>query len=290
MKSPLADLVGSVKVHPTSLNYPDNLENLDHWIKFTAKKRDAPWRDSKKKETILANIYLPIPSKLTTGYTSTYENGGIGALGKTGAKAGNIARDLISGSKSVTSIISSFNSQSAELAKTDFDSAFGAGGALIANMVLSGEGGTGGLQDAIGKDLIKGAMFGAGVATNPHQAMLFNTVEFRKHAFSYQFAPKNAKESETVKEIIYRFKYHGAPGYAYQDCFFNYPDEFVITFHHPKFLFKIAPSVLTSFTVDYTASEMPAFFSENNAPVHINISLEFTETTIIVKSGIESGY
>lgn len=281
--NPLKGLEGDSGSDTFSVHFPDNLENLDHWIRFAAVERTEAWRDSNIKTEPLASIYLPIPSKLSTGYAMTYGTEGIGALGTVGAKMGTIAKDLLSGKTSIKDMINTVTTKTAEVAKQEFRGALKEGGALALNYVASGETGlgTGSLN------LLKGAMMGAGVAANPHQAMIFQTVEFRKHTFDYQFAAKNPTESEMIKKIIYLFKYHAAPGFIYHGHnFFKYPDEFDISFHYPNYLFTIAPSVLTSLTVDYTGSDQAAFFRDTHAPVHITVHLEFTELTIVTKDRI----
>ena len=71
-------------------------------------------------------------------------------------------------------------------------------------------------------------------------------------------------------------------------AFFQYPDEFLITFPSDQFLFKIGTSVLTSFTVDYTP-DGGSYFHVNGAPVSVAMSLQFTELDILTKTEIGEG-
>ena len=104
-----------------------------------------------------------------------------------------------------------------------------------------------------------------GVALNPHKAMLYQGTDFRNHAFSYQFAPKNHAESQKLVSIIGLFKYFAAPartsgGDGIAGAFLNYPEQFDIDFRYGKNLFDIGVSVLTSINVNYHPQGTPSYF------------------------------
>jgi hypothetical protein len=138
---------------------------------------------------------------------------------------------------------------------------------------------------AAGGQFVKGAIAGAGIAINPFMATLYDSPQLRTHQFSWKFIPKNIQESRTLRAIISTFK-------------------FDIDFHHDKFLFNIAPSVLTSFEVNYhgegramyhnvqegEGTDEPGGFSlpgTTKTPVSVVINATFQEVAIITKNEIQ---
>ena len=174
-----------------------------------------------------------------------------------------------------------------------------------------------GLSSVMGDDKLAAAAASQfGVARNPHKVVLFDSVGFRTHSFSYQFTPKNRRESETLKKIIKLFKYHASPGMnptktvdlgksglkALEGAqltlsggkhFFKYPEFFQIKFHHPEFLFAIGESVLKSVDVNYHGGGSVSYARDTAdatpAPTQVNLNLSFMETDIITKEKIEDG-
>lgn len=268
--------------------FPQNLETLDHWIRFAAVKRSRSHRDSNLKVDPLISVYLPVPQQLGTGYDNKYNDQGIGALGELGKRAGDLIQDFASGKQSIGNIVDRISQKSVGSNMDAFKKALAEGGSLAANFLLSGESGSGISNIPYLRELIAGATYGAGIATNPHKAMLFSHVNFRIHKFDYDFIATNEAESKAINKIIWAFKYHAAPSYKFKtECFFEYPDEFLIQFHYPKYLFTIAPSVLTGLTVNYHGSGQPAYFYGTHAPAHVTLGLEFTETSIVTKESIQ---
>ena len=259
--------------------FPANeLKLIDHWVTFQAFETKQLDRRSNSEERELTSISLPMPINLATAYLTQYDEADLGAFGKilvdaTGATdtsgvsrellaqlaAGAAAGGIVGGAQGMTygalgaaafNLVNDPNSQIGNAAGASVAAGLGAPGqAILANQ---------------------------GIAVNPHKVLLFQGVGFREHQFSYQFTPKSYAEAETLKKIIYLFKYHGAPSFeglgsvsiplgrlginGLNDFnrslepgkhFFKYPDYFKIKFHHPEFLFGIGPSVLESCTIDY---------------------------------------
>ena len=143
-----------------------------------------------------------------------------------------------------------------------------------------------------------GLLAASGIAANPHQAMLFQGVDFRSHSFSYKFMPKTKNETEQLRAFIKVMKYHMSPGYSKESDrqLFTYPELFDIDFHYNKYLFDIAASHLVSFDVDYHGEGTPSYFGpqdENDltdiAPTSVTVSMTFQETSITTKEEIAKG-
>jgi hypothetical protein len=285
-KSPLGRLDKDDR--PVNLKFPGDIVNLQYWMRFAVVKREKQSRESNTTTKPLATILLPIPTSLATGYKAGYDNETIGVLGSIGAGAANVYKGGADQLKhDVSNLIETVRKGSADDAIRMVRGSIGKLGAVGANFLLSGESGSGLGEFPLLGDMIKGAKFAMGLQPNPHRAMLFNNVDFRSHHFDFEFMPQSKEESDMVREIIYRFKYHGAPGTEYNHQFFTYPDEFDITFNYPDYLFTIAPSVLTGCSVNYHGSGAPLYFRDTHAPVHMTLSLDFTEVSITTKHEIE---
>ena len=137
-------------------------------------------------------------------------------------------------------------------------------------------------------DALSGSLQSAGVARNPHLAVLFEGVDMRTHQFNYKLIPRSAAESNTLRDIIKEMKLAMAPEFIESGHFFNYPDEFDIEFSNTDFLFKIGTSVLVDFQISYTAQD-GSLFHQNGAPVAVSISMTFQELDIVTKKQIEEG-
>jgi len=134
-----------------------------------------------------------------------------------------------------------------------------------------------------------------GAIVNPHMAALFKGVGFRTFTFNFQMLAKSRAESDAIRNIIYRFKYHmhpSIPRSGPKRRFMLYPENFVIGIFSPEdlYLFKISTCALINMSVDYAGSGVPAFFQDTGAPVDIRLSLQFKELEIMSKEKIELGF
>ena len=236
---------------------------------------------------------LPMPSNLVTGYNAQYNDTPIGALGAIGKRMGESYTGPEGGSyyKGIANAI-----QNANIGMSDLK-----GGA--ANMLIGAvqEGGLAGLLAAVGGGALPGAavagaaavgqgvLAGAGIARNPHLAQIFTGSDFREHNFQYKLIARNKQESQALKNIIKKFKYHMAPRYSAAGHFFEYPEEFDIQLRAGRYMFNFLPSVLKSFNVNYTGEGQPVFFEDGAAPYSVTLNMTFAETTIVTKREISKG-
>jgi hypothetical protein len=133
-----------------------------------------------------------------------------------------------------------------------------------------------------------------GLAPNPMKEQIFKGVDFRTFTMDYQFAPRNATESENVLKIIKAFKYHMHPEFK-QDSgnfLFLYPSEFDITYFHKGTenmnIHRHTSCVLTDMDVNYTPNGNFSTF-DGGMPTQINMTLSFKELTILTKELIDQG-
>ena len=177
---------------------------------------------------------------------------------------------------------------------------FGGVGGLLQNVRRTGQEvlTKGGAQEAI-KQLFTSALvnsFGGnttpqglisratGSVINPNMELLFEGVNLRSFAFDFDFAPRDEKESNVVKEIIRIFKQSMAPrtgsNTAGAGLFIEAPNIFLLKYKsgnqdHP-YLNKFKPCALTSMGMNYTGSGSYATYADKT-PVHMKLSLSFTE-------------
>jgi hypothetical protein len=260
-----------------SVSFPDDLDYLDHVATFRAVKRSFMDRNTPKETTDdFFSIHLPLPAQLNTGYNAQYTTGSgqiFGIVSENAAKISETFNKLTSGNLS--------NEDATNLSTSIMQSGAGAGIAFALSQAS---------KIPVVGEAIKATGGLVGAAINPHKALLFEGTDFRKHSFSYNLIARSKSETEKIKQIIRRFKWHMSTGFLAKEklgrSFFTYPDEFIIEFRHSDFLFKIGRSVLDSFTVNYHGDNTPAYFRDNRAPVNVQINMSFTETTITTREEI----
>jgi uncharacterized protein YcfJ len=254
-----------------------------------------------------------MPANLGTQYTQSYNSESIGLFGQIGGAVGKDIADAIGGDfrgiKSIVDKIKGLNAKDfagaavyvgSQVAEEAAPVIGGAIGGVIGGPVGAFIAGAG---SAAAGQFLKGAVAGNGIARNPYMAVLYDSPQFRTHQFSWKFLARSFRETESLREIIYAFKYYSAPGItANNPHFFTYPHQFDIDFHYDKYLFNIAPSVLTSFDVTYHSEGQPLYYDilgeeedeilsdgrrrREKAPVSITISATFQEVSILTKDTI----
>lgn len=315
-------------------SFPEELQQIDHWVTFSAVKTEQAIRTAPSTDKALTSIKLPLPAGLQTAYNISYSETSLGALGREFMDAlggDDKAQKLLSGAVAGGAIGAIAGAGIAALTGAGIMGGVlgGAAGGIATTAIAGGLKGDQrlgqiGLSSVMGEDKMAAAAASQfGVARNPHKVVLFDSVGFRTHSFSYQFTPKNRRESETLNQIIKLFKYHASPGMnptktinmggvnemlkglGAKDTnlqnielsggkhFFSYPEFWRIKFHHPKFLFAIGESVLKSVDVNYHGGGSVSYARDTAdatpAPTQVNLNLSFMETDIITKEKIEDG-
>ena len=281
--------------------FPLNIENSDHFVNFLiSKKYVFNSREIKDSETD-ATIVLPLPQNLSTGYSAQYNNAQLGPIGAAVAGVANDSDgtigDLFS-SKSLSSLKKKITTEAGlNLASTALQSELapliGAGvGRALTGQLGTLAGAAAGY--ATGK-AVEGAFAGLGVAANPHLAVLFSGPDFRKHSFQYRLVPQSKQEQDNLRDLIKIFKEAMLPSYIKDKHFFRYPRQFDIQIplgdtKTNEYLFDIATSVLTSFTVNYQPTG-PHFhdIGGKKAPVAVDIAMEFLETSVTTRQDVQGG-
>ena len=217
-------------------------------------------------------IRLPLPKNLRDQMNIHYGHQGLGGLFGAGSEA-------LTG-VTVDKIKEGFSG----LINSNIDSLKNKviGGAMTGGNILAGAAG----------DVLKGynTAYGAassltGLALNPFLTAMFDAVNFKEHNFDWILTPKNAKESQDLRNIIQQLKFHSLPGLdtskqAGGGIFFNYPDIAYVTLNPSEFLFDMKPCVITNISIDYAPGVAPSFFKSLNAPTAVRLSMTLMEIEI----------
>jgi hypothetical protein len=273
-----------------STSFPIELEEIDHWIEFTAVETPAPGLNAINSlidtnlafgnQVIGGTIRLPMTSNLSTDYNPDYTSQDLGPA------LGMALKPIEQKMYEINSMASSAGA--------------GVGQSGLAGIVARGVAGTlaGTLSNAlsrirgVGEQGVAAALkVGAGVSINPHKIVLFTGVNFREHQFSWKLSPKNREESNRIKGIIDQFIYYSHPQYVSGGLFFKYPEFFKIRFRHPEYLFELLPSVCKDVRVNYHGQGYPGYIRESDglgppAPAEIELSLTFMELEIVTKDSL----
>lgn len=278
---------GQKSAKKDDIMYPHDLDD-QHYMTFRVIRTVRKNLASSTKQLKQRSFILPIPGNLVANYAADYENAEMGLLG--GLASGQISMDDMkkagSSAKAAMSqvgsdILDSVASNKATKGQNETGTALGiVGAATVAGSAVGGLLGAG--AGALGLASVgKGLGKRAGLAINPHMAVLFKGITFKEHSFNYKFIPRDEKESEDIQELCREFRFHMLPGYALGGFAYTYPDEFQIMFsdHLKPYLFDIGNCVLKSFNVTFNGSGVPSF-SKSGAPMEIDISMGFQETNI----------
>jgi hypothetical protein len=147
-----------------------------------------------------------------------------------------------------------------------------------------------------GDGVVDVSIFGEGYALNPQLEILYKGSKNRQFVFSFKFTPRSQQEAEQVESIIKTLRFHSAPEYAKElnaARYFIPPSEYDIEFYigssRNTHLPRIAQCVLENIDVNYAAGGQYSTFVDG-MPVEISMQLTFTETVILTKEDIDSGF
>jgi len=129
---------------------------------------------------------------------------------------------------------------------------------------------------------------------NPSVEILFSNTLQRAFTFEFLMAPKNARESLAIKEIIKTLRFHGAPEInPILPINWIAPAEFDITFFYGGQenvnIPRINTCVMERIEVDYAPSGVFSTFS-NGHPVTVRLSMTFREVEPIHKKRVLQGF
>jgi len=133
---------------------------------------------------------------------------------------------------------------------------------------------------------------GARIATNPNNEMLFNGMSFKSYSFSFTLVPYRQKDSDDIQKAIREIQKASAPEMRGEKMFMEYPETWWITFMSGSdsgndYLMKLNECCCTNVGVNYTPQGDSRNMHDKNAPLSVELTLDFTEIYIPTKETIE---
>jgi hypothetical protein len=127
-----------------------------------------------------------------------------------------------------------------------------------------------------------------GVAINPYDTILFTSPTFKRHTFSWIFTATNQTESNTLKYIINKFRYHQLPdtNQAAAGTLLQYPDLVLPVITPAGYMYSFKYCVIESAEVNYAPGQTPGFYATTNAPISIGLTLRLLEIEYWLKSDL----
>lgn len=124
----------------------------------------------------------------------------------------------------------------------------------------------------------------AGLAVNPFLTVMFKSPSFKRHAFSWRLSPNNPDESNKLKAIVDKFRYHSLPslyngfGGHTGGTLLSYPDlTRPILNPDDRFTYKFKPCVIESLSINYAPGITPAFHDSTRAPESVEFQITLLE-------------
>lgn len=203
-------------------------------------------------------IIFPLPVNIGSNTNASWEQADAGLMAhmSQGKPAPETAKDMIA----------------AGLAETDRRAI-----EMLANGIL-GAGGDRAYQKRVGSLI------------NPAKENYFRGSNCRTIQLTFNLIPLNQDDTETYKEAIFTLQKNSVPSVpgGQTGRIMRYPASWNIEFNPDTYLPNFKEAVLTNMTVDYSATGK-TYLHEGGGPVQINITLNFTELTILTLENLEGG-
>lgn len=236
-------------------------------------------------------IRLPLPAELRDDTSVAYNNIDLVLVGDiaNGSPGGGMAAEGLR--------------QAGNLASGMAGMAAGAVGGMSKGFLgqLAGKA-AGAVKDALPPEAISSAIQqAAGVAPNPNPSVAFQGPILREMSLTWTFMPTSAEESAQIKRIIQILKMRALPSNTMSGSasILDYPYICQMNFFpwdNTNFgsasewgwtensIIKMKRCFMSSVNVNYSAGASPAFFSGDNRPVIIQLSINFKEIEYLLSS------
>lgn len=249
-------------------------------------------------------IVFPLPKQLVDNISLNVGGKEIGTLGAisaglvSGATGGNIGQEALNA-------INGIRNQAQQTAQGLMN------GGSLGDLISQGVSGANYLVrsglGALAPQISQGIEAALGETVNPHQTLTFDGVVLKQHTFTFEFAPRDDKESKYIALALHRMKGYALPTYknpigpatggrgqqgANSSGVINsgvlgrgllrYPKicqvEFVSPGIDPAFFYRMKPSMISNISIDYTPQGNSLL--RGGRPAFINVSLTLVEQAI----------
>ena len=232
-------------------------------------------------QRIKESIVLPIPSALIDKYGMEYNQQELKAKGAgIASAAGKIIKNfnLVGTTGAAANEAETAAAMQSDQAKAD--SVLGI--AAVAR------------DELIPKDIENPLALATGTISNPHVALLFNSVNLKTFDFAWKLYPQDEDESNNLQEIIRVIKMRSHPtflqaGGSNTNFIMKYPHEVDLYYlGQGDSMHRFKRAAITGLEINYAAEDAPAFFQGSGRPAFIELKLTFQETQIWTGEDFES--
>ncbi len=238
-------------------------------------------------ENPLGFIFLPIPENIQDSNAVNWGDDSINGLAAAGIKAvkGTIeSGDFMKGlTEQATNFGEGVFNAAGDKTTRDLASSF------FASKAVNILGGNTSLDGVLSRS--------SGQIINPNMELLFNGVTLRSFSFSFDLAPRDERESDTIKKMIRIFKQNmqakrSSDGTSNSSgLFLRSPNVFQLNYktgrRNHNFLHKFKPMALLNMAVNYTGGGTYATY-DDTTPVHMKLDLSFQELNPVYSEDYES--
>ena len=224
-------------------------------------------------------IALYMPQSLSVNYGSRYVDTEISPLG---AAVGTVAEGLVGGE--IRSFSDAVKVGGGKLSE-ELEKRLIAAGLSFADLV-----GATGAREAF--EITRGEVI------TQRMELAFKNINRRNFTYNFKMIPKNEKEAEEIRKIIYAFKFNMLPEMSKgrKGVTMTFPNTFDIEYKFMQkdndYLHRVSTCVLENMTVTYGGDRFRTFAPKGDgAPVvETTINLAFKELELITRERVEEGF
>ena len=237
-------------------------------------------------ENPLGFIFLPIPENIQDSNAVSWGDdsiNGLAAIGMKGAMEAIKNPSLFEGAKKAgKTVIGGIGDLAGDAGTQDAVASF------FASKAVNVLGGNTTLDGVLARS--------SGQIINPNMELLFNGVTLRSFSFSFDLAPRDEKESDTIKRMLRIFKQNmqakkSSDGGNTSGLFLRSPNVFQLNYktgrRNHNFLHKFKPMALLNMAVNYTGGGTYATY-DDTTPVHMKLDLSFQELNPVYSEDYDS--
>ena len=237
-------------------------------------------------ENPLGFIFLPIPENIQDSNAVNWGDDSINGLAAAGVGAIKGAMTSENFIKGATEAAQKFGSGLGDVA-TD-KSARDLTSSFFASKAVNIMGGNTSLDGVLSRS--------SGQIVNPNMELLFGGVTLRSFSFNFDLAPRDEKESDTIKKMLRIFKQNmqakkSSDGGNGQGLFIKSPNVFQLNYktgrRNHSFLHKFKPMALLNMGVNYAGAGTYATY-DDATPVHMKLDLSFQELNPVYSEDYDS--
>lgn len=130
----------------------------------------------------------------------------------------------------------------------------------------------------------------AGLSMNPRYEMAFNSMNIRQHSFDFNLIPTDKEETDIIRELVHqlRLSSHPEPADNVVGFFYQYPDEFIITFHdHRGRRILEIPYIPDCIIRDIGVAHTTGRLHTDGSPVATRLTIQFQELQALDRNDIK---